>query len=330
MSLSTRMLNRFLEAGRLFAIDLELTYRCQLDCLHCYQKGYRSSELSTGEWLRVLDDAQSMGVFNVGLTGGEVLSRKDFPELLTGVAKRGFRVFVNTTGNGTTENVLEAFATARPARVDVSFYAADPTSHDAVTQRPGSFQESLQFVEKLSGMGLFVRGALTSLQGYSDDVAATRDALLQLGVPRVAFNRFDPTICDDPKGAALLVPDDEDSGALVRAASAVSSPKVADAICGAGLSALLVRPNGTVVPCQRIDTVVGDLTANSLSEIWASSTLLEQYRIRRLSQLPHCRDCPDWSTCGYCPAEAELVSGDWRTPAPGFCHRMESRREEEE
>ena len=322
MKLSRRMLRLYVEAGRLFSLDVELTYRCPLRCRHCYQRGYHSLELSTEEWVEVMDDARAMGVVNFGFTGGEVLVRSDFSELLGAAAKRGFRVFINTTGSGANEDTIEAFAAARPAQVDVSFYAADATSHDALTGRPGSFDESLQFVRTLVGRGLFVRGAFTPLRGISDDPIGARDALIGLGVPRVVWNRFDHTICRDQESAQLLVPDPASLSAIVQEESTVGRFKVADAICGAGISSLLVRPDGMPVPCHAMAMVLGNVTQESLQSIWSNSPILAELRARSRSQLPHCTQCPDWEACGYCPAEAERITGDWRDPAPGFCHRL--------
>lgn len=322
MNLSRRMLARYLEAGHLFSLDIELTYRCPLRCKHCYQSGRKSAEFTTDDWFRVLDEAKAMGVFHLGLTGGEVLTHKDFPELLGGAATRGFRIFVNTSGNGASTAAVEALVAARPARVDVSFYAADAASHDGLTQMPGSFAESLRFVRLLTDRGLFVQGALTPMQGVCDDPVATRDALMELGVPRIAWNRFDPTICDDPERADRLVPADGGINAIVQKLSAVGRFKVADVICGAAVFSLLVRPNGEVVPCQGYNSVAGDLSRESLSSIWSASPVLAALRTRRHSHLTDCLECPDWSSCRYCPAEAERISGDWRTPAASFCCRL--------
>jgi radical SAM protein with 4Fe4S-binding SPASM domain len=329
VSIARRMLSRYFEEGRLFALDVELTYRCPLYCQHCYQRGYRSQELSTEDWLAVFDDAREMGVFNLGLTGGEVLTRKDFPELLRDAAKKGFRVFVNTTGNGATRAALEAFVVARPAQVDVSFYAASSELHDGVTGQPGSFQRSLEFVRELAANGLFVRGAFTPLSGVSDEPLSSRDALLDLGVPKVVWNRVDPSVCDEPDRVRALVPDESVDSEVVRSESSVGRVKIGDAICGAGISSLMVQPDGKVVPCYAIKTVVGDLSVQSLGEVWAGSPALEEYRSRRRTQLPHCRTCPDWESCGYCPAEAAEVSGDWRRPAPGFCQHMKNQEGDE-
>jgi MoaA/NifB/PqqE/SkfB family radical SAM enzyme len=62
--------------------SFELTFRCNLRCIHCYIPDYSGAgELSTGEVKRILSEAADEGCLWMLLTGGEVLSRRDFPEI---------------------------------------------------------------------------------------------------------------------------------------------------------------------------------------------------------------------------------------------------------
>ena len=63
----------------------ELTYRCPLHCAFCSNPvdfAKIQSELSTQEWCRVLAEARSLGAVQLGLTGGEPLSRPDLEEIV--------------------------------------------------------------------------------------------------------------------------------------------------------------------------------------------------------------------------------------------------------
>ena len=72
---------------RPFTLIAELTYRCPLRCPYCsnpvdcgddrYQQ-----ELTTEDWLRVIQEAQTLGVLQLGFSGGEPLLRDDLEVLV--------------------------------------------------------------------------------------------------------------------------------------------------------------------------------------------------------------------------------------------------------
>ncbi|MCX5880682.1 MAG: radical SAM protein [Deltaproteobacteria bacterium] len=60
---------------------LETTFRCNLNCIHCYvnepahDARAQARELSIGRLLRLMDEIADQGCLNLLLTGGEVLIR---------------------------------------------------------------------------------------------------------------------------------------------------------------------------------------------------------------------------------------------------------------
>ena len=73
-----------------YGVSIELTARCNLDCVHCYHVRTSGSEMTTDEVRRVFDDLADLGTMELTLTGGEPLLREDFEEL--------FVYAVRTTG----------------------------------------------------------------------------------------------------------------------------------------------------------------------------------------------------------------------------------------
>ena len=69
--------------ARAIAGSMELTFRCNLHCAHCYLGSYRSgvpgqTELSTAEFRGILDEVVGAGCLWMLFTGGEPLVRSDF------------------------------------------------------------------------------------------------------------------------------------------------------------------------------------------------------------------------------------------------------------
>ena len=78
-------------SGLPFAAHLDLTYRCDLDCKHCYLDDKAWPEMTTAEILRLLEQLSTSGVLDLRWSGGEVLRRPDFLQLLARAAELGFR-----------------------------------------------------------------------------------------------------------------------------------------------------------------------------------------------------------------------------------------------
>lgn len=56
---------------------LELTHKCNLDCVMCYNVPLAQPELTTAEWLDVLEQMAEAGTLRLTLSGGEILTRRD-------------------------------------------------------------------------------------------------------------------------------------------------------------------------------------------------------------------------------------------------------------
>ena len=79
----------------LSALDIELTERCNLNCIHCYinrplsDQAAANKELTTQRVKSVLEEAAELGCLSVRFTGGEPLIRNDFEELYLFARKLG-------------------------------------------------------------------------------------------------------------------------------------------------------------------------------------------------------------------------------------------------
>ena len=85
---------------------LELTYRCPLHCVFCYNPiefARTGAELATADWIRVLREARALGAVQLGLSGGEPLVRDDLEELVAEAHALGFYTNLITSGVGLTE-----------------------------------------------------------------------------------------------------------------------------------------------------------------------------------------------------------------------------------
>ena len=78
----------------------ELTYACNLSCVHCLSSSGRRDprELSTDECKAVIDTLERMQVFYVNIGGGEPTVRSDFWELVDYATAHQVGVKFSTNG----------------------------------------------------------------------------------------------------------------------------------------------------------------------------------------------------------------------------------------
>ena len=102
----------------------ELTYRCPLHCVFCYNPvdfARQEDELSTDDWLRVLREGRALGAVQLGLSGGEPLLRDDLEVIVAEAHRLGFYSNLLTSGVGLTEARAAALKAAGLDHVQLSF-----------------------------------------------------------------------------------------------------------------------------------------------------------------------------------------------------------------
>lgn len=184
----------------LFA-SLEITRRCNARCVYCAASDSEDGELSTREWLGILDDLSACGTVKVSLTGGEPTLRRDLAELVRRGRSLGLRVHVQTNGRS-----LEDFLSqgARPHSVGLSLDGAART-HDKV-RGEGSFDATMAALDLARSRELPV--GMTAV--LSAEAVAQVDSLLrlirELGVPTLVQPVF-PQLLRSPHEPSTMAPD---------------------------------------------------------------------------------------------------------------------------
>ena len=112
----------------------ELTYACNLACVHCLSSSGRRDprELTTAECKAVVDELQAMQVFYVNIGGGEPTVRSDFWELLDYATAHDVGVKFSTNGIKLDAEAARQIAANSYIDVQVSIDGATADVNDAV------------------------------------------------------------------------------------------------------------------------------------------------------------------------------------------------------
>lgn len=328
--------------------DIELTERCNLNCIHCYinkpagDMEAKGREMSAGLIKSILDEAAELGKVRILFTGGEPLLRKEFAEVYQHARERGFRVLVFTNATLMTPEVADLLARMPPLeRIEVSVYGMSQESYEAVTRRPGSYKAFRRGVDLLMDreVPFLVKmpvlppneHELEQFEEWSAEVQGGR-SIRGLGVVYKKRGRRDSAERNRCVEDIRHSPDEVVS--LMRRADEVYLRSMrefcsrflgphGDRIfaCASGRSGS-VDAYGRLQPCLalRHPDVVVDLTKHSLREALEDTfPKMRERRSENPSYLSRCGRCFLKSLCEQCPATSWQEHGTLDTPVEYLC-----------
>ncbi len=169
------------------ALQVHVTRRCNLRCLHCYSSSGPEArgELPAGMLRGAIDDAAALGYGVLAVSGGEPLLYRPLAEILGHARRRGMATAITTNGMLLDRRRLE------PLRGVVSFVAVSldgaPDEHDRMRARPGAFAAMAERMGELRASGIpfgflftLTRASARHLDWAADFAAANGAAALQI------------------------------------------------------------------------------------------------------------------------------------------------------
>src|SRR5690348_7491995 len=272
-------------------VSIEVTRRCPLECLHCYNNlpmgdvEARRRELSKEEHFRMLDELVEMGCFWLLYTGGEIFARKDFLEIYTYAKKKGFLITLFTNGTIMTEEIADYLAEWPPFAIEITLYGRTRETYEALTAIPGSYDRCLRGIKMLKErrLPLKLKTVATSINKH-EVVAMRQFAEEELGVDFKMDGQINPRIdCSQSPLAVRLTP--EEVVALDMAApKGVSEyqrlvkqdlenpPNLAQSdtmyFCGGGMNSFAINAYGEIGICVISQQETFSIRGSSVKQVW--------------------------------------------------------------
>jgi MoaA/NifB/PqqE/SkfB family radical SAM enzyme len=182
----------FADRNKLDFIWLELTNRCNLQCLHCYSESNPTSTardlLNESQYSNVILEAHELGCRQLQFIGGEPTLNKGLPRLIAYAHQLGYEfieVFSNLTN--LSDALLSVFLRYRVA-IATSVYASMPELHDKITLSAGSHRRTISNIQRLVAGGLQVRVGVIAMEQNRDAIDATFEFLRGLGVTNIGLD----------------------------------------------------------------------------------------------------------------------------------------------
>ncbi len=331
------MAAKALKLGIPLSVQLDLTYRCNERCVHCYLDHHNHGEMTTVEITDLLDQMADAGVFYLTISGGEILMRRDFFEILEYARMRAFCIKLKTNGILIREKEADRIKAVGVESVQISIYSHVPEVHDAITKLPGSLAQSIEAIRRLRARGIHVIMANVLMVQNAHDYVGVRALAAELGARFI----LDPTITPmmDGDRSILSLNVDEDAlrevfrnetlvgGNIEEFCAPPQGPdeNTLDMLpCSAGHTACYVSPYGDVYPCVQFPLASGNVRSMRFVDIWRDSTQLNEVRSITLRDMPSCSKCTHGGTCTRCPGLAYL-EGNMRGPSTQDCEKSFAR-----
>ncbi len=310
----------------------ELTYRCPLHCVFCYNPvDYASNlnELSTDQWISVMRQAREMGAAQLGFSGGEPLLRDDLEVLVAEGRQLGFYTNLITSGVGLKRERLAALRDAGLDHIQLSFQDSTREMNDFLTHtktfdlksRVAAMIREFEYpmvlnvvlhrynldhieriIEMADKMGVeYLELANTQYYGWG---LINREQLLpdraQLQRAEAAVARYREKIGNRMR-ILFVVPDYFEK-----------RPKAC--MNGWGSVFLAVSADGSALPCHAAKTIPGlqfpQVTESTVHDIWYHSDAFNKFRGDDWMQEP-CRTCPEKERdFGGCRCQALALTGN--------------------
>ncbi len=307
-------------------VTFELTYGCNLRCLHCYNPTHRMlpHELTTAEVCSILDQIADLGALNVTLTGGEPTIRPDIVPILRHARSQGLVLQLLTNATRMTPAFATVLWEVGVSQVNVSIYGATESTYERMTGIPGSYAQFLRGLQCLavSRTPVTVRMPVTTVN--QEEILACRALVEDHGfkfqycldmMPKTDGNhtplqyRLSPE--DKHRIDRTLLPPPVDE--VVENSCASSSSFIE---CACGKSRFTVTPYGEMNLCVAFPIPKYDLRKGSVKEGW---DVLKRTVDR--AQPNERYDCPTCDVRPYCRqgrSDAWLETGDMSVCLPHF------------
>lgn len=312
----------------------EVTYRCPLHCVFCYNpvdfaQTERADELSTADWLRVLREARQLGAVQCGFSGGEPLVRDDLEELIAEAHRLGYYTNLLTSGVGLTKERAASLKAVGLDHVQLSFQDSTRELNDFLSHTK-TFQLKQEVGETIKALGwpMVMNVVIHRLNiDHIDRIIAMADALgaeyLELANSQyyswAHLNRDHLLPTSEQIRRAEVVTDEwrvkvADRMKLFFVAPDYHEGKPKKCMNGWGNVFLTVAPDGTALPCHTAKMLPGlafpNVREHDMRHIWFESEGFNRYRGTGWMK-GACVTCPDKEKdLGGCRCQAFLLAGD--------------------
>ena len=329
---------------------LDLTYRCNNNCRHCWLRippgdTEQDKELSFDEIKNIVDHARALGTRRWSISGGEPLLRPDFPEIFDYLTRKAISYTLNSNGTLITPEIARLLK--RKGTKMIALYGATAKTYDHVTRHPGGFEKVMQGFRYLqeAEAGFIVQLIPMSANWHEwekmQDLAKSLSKHWRCGAPWLYLScdgsdKRNKEIESQRLSPADVVDLDKPNPTYTERTAEMEGKNNIESTCGAvdqGDDRLFARciagrrdfhidPYGRMSWCSFIKdaSLRYDLRQGSFAEAWDKFIPSCADKVRGGDEWQaNCGSCESRSDCRWCAVYAYLETGRYSAPIPHLC-----------
>lgn len=327
LKLEEDMMKWCFKNGYLYSLFVELTYACNLKCVHCYNpKNISSVQIDFNKMKQIIDDAYELGCFNITFSGGEATLHKNFIEIVEYARSKRMSVEIFTNGQTLYDNpeLFERIIKSYPYRIGLSMYSLNENTHEKVTSVKGSHTKTLNVIKKLRANNVNVQIKNFLLNINCKDCISVKKYADEIKANTAGDTSLTPTIEGDTKNFQYVVGEDDLYELYTNPESPLNIKNMVkrditkiqkEGLCAGGSYDLCVSPTLEVHPCVTLPINLGNLDDISLKDIWQEAmdknpdSKLYQWQQVSFKDLKECYKEDYCAFCTYCAGMGMLENG---------------------
>ncbi len=339
-------------------VMLMITTRCKTDCFYCYAtKEKRDATLPLPVIEKVVKESVQLRMRSVDVIGGDVFTHESWRDIVKLLYENGYTPFLSTKVE-LSESDIAFLKSVGVKDLQISLDTLVKDHLLKIVHRKEDYYDkirlTLDLLEKYD-IDTYIHSIISSQNSEIIDMRSLYDYIKDKH--NIKVWRIDPATYSIPKGEAKFIQFRAKSEDLARLSDffrsnsfnmpvrysslALSTQRPAKRqihsadffknrrLCTANYSSLFVLPDGKVTICEQLywnpRFIVGDVTKQSLAEIWNSEKALNLYYLQQsaLSEKSRCKVCKYFVDCrqkmgGVCWKEVISAYGseNWDYPDP--------------
>ena len=297
---------------RLTRLHVDISSRCNENCVHCYIPAYKKRSLMTEEMFDVIvSQSKAMNVLNLTISGGEPMLNPFLDRFLQKCHRNNFSVNLLSNLTLLTERLLDIISDNPLLSVQTSLYAMDEKIHDAITQQHGSFEKTINAIKRLRerNVPLQINCPIMklNLKHYIDVLNFAKSLNIEADSDFLLYGCYDFS----KSNLECRLNTHEIEHIITMSMSKLSnkhddinpSKRVnsESPICPVCKNSLCISNEGDVYPCEGWQSlIIGNIKEHSLSDLWENSDVINRLRNLEFKDFPKCNSCPDSKYCNTC------------------------------